>query len=60
MFSLTAQAQPFTADGEWYAYGADLASTRYSPLDQINAANVDGLRIAWRWSAENFGPFQEG
>ena len=25
--------------GEWPTYGGDLASTRYSPLDQINATN---------------------
>ena len=42
--------------GEWATYGADLASTRYSPLDQINAQNVGGLEIAWRWSAANYGP----
>ena len=26
--------------GEWRTYGADLASTRYSPLDQINAGEL--------------------
>ncbi len=40
---------------EWPVYGGDFASTRYSPLDQIDASNVDKLRIAWRWSARNFG-----
>ncbi len=59
MFTTAVMAQPSMADGEWIAYGADLASTRYSPLDQINADNVAGLKVAWRWSAENFGPFQE-
>jgi glucose dehydrogenase len=28
-----------THDGQWPTYGGDLASTRYSPLDQINAGN---------------------
>ncbi|MGH9330221.1 MAG: hypothetical protein ACRD09_07260, partial [Vicinamibacterales bacterium] len=26
--------------GEWRAYGADLANTKYAPLDQIARANV--------------------
>ncbi|HJN44280.1 MAG: PQQ-binding-like beta-propeller repeat protein [Vicinamibacterales bacterium] len=37
-------------DGEWRAYGADTASTKYSPLDQITRDNVDDLRIVWRQS----------
>jgi len=32
--------------GEWRYWGADLSSTRYSPLDQINADNVDDLEHA--------------
>lgn len=52
-------AQERRADGEWPVYGGDLASTRYSPLDQIDASNVADLRIAWRWSAANFGPGPE-
>ncbi|MCY4263920.1 MAG: PQQ-binding-like beta-propeller repeat protein [Gammaproteobacteria bacterium] len=35
-------------DGEWQAYGADIGSTKYTSLDQINAENVDLLEIAWR------------
>ena len=53
-------AQLGPTGGEWPAYGGDLASTRYSPLDQINASNVGELEIAWRWSARNFGPTPEG
>jgi quinoprotein glucose dehydrogenase len=34
--------------GEWRYYAGDLASTKYSPLDQINRSNVSRLRIAWR------------
>lgn len=41
--------------GEWRYWGADAWSTRYSPLDQINASNFDSLQIAWRWSAGAFG-----
>jgi quinoprotein glucose dehydrogenase len=49
---LVLQAQdrprPSTATGEWPAYGGDLASTKYSPLDQITASNFSSLRVAWR------------
>jgi quinoprotein glucose dehydrogenase len=36
------------ANGEWPVYGGDGGFTKYSPLDQINAANVGKLQIAWR------------
>src|SRR5437870_1349991 len=36
---------------EWPAYAGDKASTKYSPLDQINKDNVKNLRIVWRQSA---------
>jgi len=45
--------------GEWPTYGGDLASTRYSPLDQINAANFDTLEVAWRFRTDNLGPRRE-
>src|SRR5262245_6773632 len=47
--SVTAQqpAVPSTATGEWPTYGGDLANTKYSPLDQITAANFASLKIAW-------------
>ena len=35
------------ADGEWRHYAGDIGSTKYAPLDQINADNVGRLRIAW-------------
>jgi quinoprotein glucose dehydrogenase len=41
--------------GEWRYWGADAWSTRYSPLDQINASNFDSLEIAWQWNANAFG-----
>ncbi len=37
--------------GEWHSYSADLASSKYSPLDQITADNVGDLEIAWRRDA---------
>src|SRR5262245_35219721 len=39
------------ARGEWPAYGGTYASSRYSPLDQIDAGNVANLAIAWRWTS---------
>ena len=30
--------------------------TRYSPLDQITAANFETLEVAWTWRGDNFGP----
>lgn len=54
-----APRQQGAAAGEWRAYGGDLASTGYAPLDQINADNVAELEIAWRWTAQNFGPRPE-
>jgi len=45
-----------TARTQWNTYGADLASTRYSPLDQITAANFSKLSIAWRLKTDAFGP----
>ena len=49
-------AQYGTKDGEWRVNGGDAGSTRYSPLDQINASNVRNLQVAWRWKSQNFGP----
>ncbi len=40
---------------EWRTYGADLASTRYSPLDQINAGNFGKLEVAWRFRTDSLG-----
>ena len=36
--------------GEWRAYAADAASTKYSPLDQIDRDNVEDLQVVWRQS----------
>jgi quinoprotein glucose dehydrogenase len=41
--------------GEWRVWGGDAWSTRYSPLDQINATNFDSLQVAWQWSAGALG-----
>ncbi len=46
-------------NGEWPTYGGDLGSTRYAPLDQINAANFKELDIAWRFKTDKLGPRPE-
>ena len=43
-----AHAQRSAPAGEWHSYSGDAASTKYSPLDQIDATNVAKLAIAWR------------
>src|SRR5258706_10549020 len=50
-----ASAQFHPKDTEWPSYAADLAGTRYRPLEQINAANFNELEIAWRIKTDNFG-----
>ena len=49
-------ASPSKGETEWRFFGSDNGATRYSPANQINASNVRDLRVAWRWSARNFGP----
>src|SRR5499427_8714537 len=49
-------AQYGAKNGEWRFYGGDAGSTKYSPLDQINASNVKNLQVVWRWKAQNMGP----
>ena len=44
---------------EWRSYAADVASTFYSPADQIDAGNFNDLEVAWRFSTRNFGPRPE-
>ena len=48
-----------TSKGEWPTYGGNLASMRYSPLDQINADNFSKLEIAWHFNTEALGPRPE-
>jgi quinoprotein glucose dehydrogenase len=57
--ALVSAAAQETADIEWTTYGGDLASTRYSSADQINADNFSDLEIAWRIKTHNFGPGPE-
>jgi quinoprotein glucose dehydrogenase len=49
-------AQQGAKGGEWRVYGGDEASTRYSPLDQINRDNIKDLRVAWVWKSDSLVP----
>ena len=51
----SASAQYKPKDTEWPSYAADLAGTRYRPLNQINASNFNDLEIAWRIKTDSFG-----
>jgi quinoprotein glucose dehydrogenase len=46
-------------DTDWTGYANDLANTRYSPLDQINATNFNDLEVAWRFKTDALGPRPE-
>ena len=46
-----AYTQPGAANGEWHTYGGDLYSSKYAPLDQIHAGNLDEVTVAWRWKS---------
>jgi quinoprotein glucose dehydrogenase len=48
------------SDGEWSAYGHDAGGTKYSPLKQINAANVGRLRVAWTYKTGDSYPGNPG
>ena len=49
------KAQGASTDTDWRHYGGDLASSRYAPLDQINAENFNTLSVAWRFSTNALG-----
>ena len=51
VMSPAAAQQGAPANGEWPTYGGDLGSTKYSPLNQINATNFGDLEVAWRWQS---------
>jgi quinoprotein glucose dehydrogenase len=43
---------PVEPQDEWRVYGQDPGGRRYSPLKQINAQNVAGLRTAWTYGTQ--------
>ena len=51
-------ARPGATDGQWRYYGGDAGSTKYSSLDQVNAANVGKLKVAWTWDSPDL-PLQK-
>src|SRR5579872_5566365 len=44
---------------EWPSYGLTPGETRYSPLNQINASNVNRLGLAWSYDVGPGGGSQE-
>jgi len=47
--SILAAQQGSSRQVEWLYYGGDQAGTKFSPLADINAENVQRLKIAWQW-----------
>lgn len=43
------------ADTGWPYYGRDAGGSRYSPLDQIEASNLEQLEIAWQFRTGELG-----
>src|SRR4029078_1033163 len=50
---------PSTANGDRQGHAGDLASTHYSPLDQVNGSNFGKLEVAWRFKTDALGPRPE-
>jgi quinoprotein glucose dehydrogenase len=55
------RAQPASSvpDTDWTHYAGNARSTRYAPLDQINARNFNDLEVAWRFKPDMLGPRPE-
>ena len=49
-----------SAAADWPTYNRDLAGTRYSPLDQIDTANVGALEEVWSYRFHPEDGFIEG
>src|SRR5216684_6085209 len=47
--SILAAQQVPSRQVEWLYYGGDQAGTKFSPITDINAGNVQRLKIAWQW-----------
>jgi quinoprotein glucose dehydrogenase len=57
---LTPQGKESSRQVEWLYYGGDPGGSRYSPLADINAENINRLQVAWQWkhwetSLEQYG-----
>ena len=55
-----AQESGRSAAADWPTYNRDLAGTRYSPLDQIDAGNVGELQEVWSYRFHPEDGFIEG
>src|SRR5262245_34917877 len=49
-------AQPGAKPCQWRMYGFANGSTHSSPLDQINADNIEDLKVAWVWKSDSLVP----
>jgi glucose dehydrogenase len=47
---------PGVENANWTYLGGDAWHNRYTPADQINAANFEDLEVVWEWDARSFGP----
>jgi glucose dehydrogenase len=54
--SLILPALPASGQTDWPMFSHDYASTRYSPLKQINTQNVQHLATAWTYHMKKDGP----
>ncbi len=54
--TLSVRTQP--AMQEWPVYGGDAGGAKFSPLADINRANVSSLVTAWEWRPED-APLEE-
>jgi PQQ-dependent dehydrogenase (methanol/ethanol family) len=41
--------------GDWLTYNGDVSANRYSPLKEINTANVASLKLKWIFPIQYFG-----
>ena len=42
--------------GDWPGITGGYTSTRYAPLDQVNASNFNTLKVAWEWNGSDLPP----
>ncbi len=47
-----------SSSGDWPSYGRDFSSQRFSPIDQINVANVKNLKLAWQHNSGVVASYQ--
>src|SRR5688572_25300283 len=47
--SVAGAQMPASQQVEWLYYGGDPGGMKFSDLTDINAANVERLRVAWQW-----------